>query len=1308
MTSTEPCPAGHWCAYGGSEKISCSGGWFGKTAAQRCPEGSNHDPSQSEFFVWMLLILLPLAAATEVAACVETRRRKKTRALGATLTTSPNVAAKDGKRGPERPDDIDAAQWTYAVRERQRGLAKHHRGKRWGGAAVNGKAKVVQVDEPVGETPSMPKLQIPAAPATPMSAKSERTPLYVSPMENTKMRTFTYFQLTDVTFKIGDATVLDTVSAHLQHGELVGLMGESGSGKTTLLNVLGGRASYGLQTGSLTLNSRPFSPRVSQHMLGYVPQAHILYKELTVYENLAYAAALRLHRDVGSERREQLIETALDLLGLQECRHFVCDPSIGERLSGGQMRRIGIGIELVCDPPIMLLDEPTSALDAVNTRLVVASLKDLARRGVLVIASLHQPRVSVYDMLDRLLLLRKGVLIYGGYRADALHYFSKNLGYSLPEHANPADFFIEIAFGFETSEKPLGDLLVAYEIAQVQRAKDDLDDGKLNVPSIRANANESDAVTKLAARLPLVPTARLAEALEAAGGHSGRAYALLITPCVEGQRGGVRDTYGRLLLESRHEAQRDAEGKGHHLLSAGDWTPAALTHHLFPQEAFSASLAEVKGRWMLHSGCSRKAKLISATFGAIAALDNETDFSRIHWPEEMLEEASSEHAATRKKSQLPPRKVDATDLGLLWHEWYHRSIHHTGTIMEWLMMKQSEERARAKAVLKLAKAMGARGSLQQSEAMDRTKSTISYRVSSIRGMSMAKRFIGGSVPNSRLPISRSPHSPRPQMSREVSIDDVETAMADPPPSPPDMVQFDDADAKSVSGLSVPVPLSHESSPVALTNSPSLDYHAGVDLDTFTEWFTSRSGFNGMIQEKVAEQVWVSAREALLESQTHRRFSLFRRLSTNSTVQELGSFPSQRGSQTPRISLSIARAQSSMAEHSAPREYELYPTWTQLRATMHHWPMPHGQSPGWLVTFSVCIQRYSTKLLRKRKSTYLLVIVTALLGLLCGSLHGDTPSRNDLTIFYLLFNCMFATVVATSTIASLGGAEDGMAFFLHEAASGVSQTAEGLSRFVLDIVAPLILLPVAFGMSLKALCNIPVSLFDLIADWWMLTFAMSPLGYLFTLLAPGNAVVLTSSVTLITTAFGTGFFGIKANLLTPRSSSLLPWLSPGAPGFFRIAFGATVAHPKAVDRSVLTNQLRASGIFASIMGDNDRSFTNSGQYIQDFEEGNLDWQGRTFAQLFVFGVTVRIVCLALFVSRNHSFPSRMSNAYKLYRASHPLIRGRKYIMRGSISASAHYASATLVSSSNPPGLELQRSSNFDPERRRSRSDEVEAN
>lgn len=139
-----------------------------------------------------------------------------------------------------------------------------------------------------------------------------------------KGRVFVRIELNNVDFYIGKAAVLRGLRTQMQHGQLVGLLGESGtdpdpnrnrnspspapshnpkmdsqlepepelepkpkppgSGKTTLLNILGGRASYGWVSGSLILNRRPFRPDKIRHLLGYVPQAHLVFKELTVYE----------------------------------------------------------------------------------------------------------------------------------------------------------------------------------------------------------------------------------------------------------------------------------------------------------------------------------------------------------------------------------------------------------------------------------------------------------------------------------------------------------------------------------------------------------------------------------------------------------------------------------------------------------------------------------------------------------------------------------------------------------------------------------------------------------------------------------------------------------------------------------------------------------------------------------------------------------------------------------------------------------------------------------------------------------------
>ena len=194
----------------------------------------------------------------------------------------------------------------------------------------------------------------------------------------------------------------------------------------------------------------------------------------------ALQARMRGPADEDPVRRQRRVESVLRLLGLQECRNFVLDKNLGVgRLSGGQMRRVGIGVEVVTEPSILLLDEPTSALDAVNTRIVVNIMKTLTKAGMLVVASIHQPRLSAWLQFDKLMLLSKGRLVYGGpcgtssiqcdqaspnaVEGAAVRYFGA-LGYALPARQNPADFLIEICFGFvESQTTAVGDLAAIWK-----------------------------------------------------------------------------------------------------------------------------------------------------------------------------------------------------------------------------------------------------------------------------------------------------------------------------------------------------------------------------------------------------------------------------------------------------------------------------------------------------------------------------------------------------------------------------------------------------------------------------------------------------------------------------------------------------------------------------------------------------------------------------------------------------------------------------------------------------------------------------
>ena len=457
------CPAGYYCKNGINSTTRCEPGWT-QTREQRCPQGMAYEPARPENFVILLLCALPLYLILECASSVEKRRRisrtkERTGRDNEESEFFNNLPVSQRNKVPidERTNALRFIQICKGFGSDDKELdGRSDSASKLKRAFSNEYTRIRLQPTQVAFTDADREPSAGSDPPSRRSLKHQNTFDLAKGGGAQGMRlmgrVLLKISLHDLTFKIGGVSVLRDICTIMQQGELVALMGESGSGKTTLLNVLGGRASYGTTSGRISLNNQPYSNRQS-NLIGYVPQAHLVFKELTVYENLVYSAVLRLRKsDNTTKYRHELVESALDLLGLQPCRHFVCDPAIGERLSGGQMRRVGIGVELVCDPPIMLLDEPTSALDAVNTRLVVAALKDLARRGVLVLASLHQPRQTAYEMIDRLILLRKGELIYGGMVTNAPQYFLW-LGYTVPEHSNPADFFIEVAFGFETSNK---------------------------------------------------------------------------------------------------------------------------------------------------------------------------------------------------------------------------------------------------------------------------------------------------------------------------------------------------------------------------------------------------------------------------------------------------------------------------------------------------------------------------------------------------------------------------------------------------------------------------------------------------------------------------------------------------------------------------------------------------------------------------------------------------------------------------------------------------------------------------------------
>lgn len=207
-------------------------------------------------------------------------------------------------------------------------------------------------------------------------------------------------------------------------GQLVGIMGGSGSGKSTMLGVLNG--SVKPTFGRVTINGIDVHDPVAKTagLIGHVPQDDVLLAELTVRENLAFNAKLSLGNHTEEEQRAR-VDEVLNQLGLWEIQHHKVGSVLEKVISGGQRKRLNIGLELLRRPTVLFLDEPTSGLSSRDSEQIMDILKELTYAGQLVFAVLHQPSSDLFKMLDRLFMLDAGGHpIYWGNPLDAVRHFN--------------------------------------------------------------------------------------------------------------------------------------------------------------------------------------------------------------------------------------------------------------------------------------------------------------------------------------------------------------------------------------------------------------------------------------------------------------------------------------------------------------------------------------------------------------------------------------------------------------------------------------------------------------------------------------------------------------------------------------------------------------------------------------------------------------------------------------------------------------------------------------------------------------------
>eukprot|EP00741_Cyanophora_paradoxa_P023113 tig00021537_g22323.t1 len=238
--------------------------------------------------------------------------------------------------------------------------------------------------------------------------------------------------------------ILEGVSCEVTPGSLTAVLGGSGSGKTTLLNILAGRLLNGSFSGKILANGSPMDPKILARNLGYVVQDDSFIPSLTVRETLMFVARLKLPPSWDDQQRSDRVNAVLAELGLRSCADRPVGNAVFRGVSGGERRRTSIACALIKNPPVLFLDEPTTGLDSFHAYNVIETLKRIASEdGRTVVATIHQPRHDLFELVDRVLLLSRGRLLYGGPRAAFIQHFA-DAGYPCPRNANAADFYMDV------------------------------------------------------------------------------------------------------------------------------------------------------------------------------------------------------------------------------------------------------------------------------------------------------------------------------------------------------------------------------------------------------------------------------------------------------------------------------------------------------------------------------------------------------------------------------------------------------------------------------------------------------------------------------------------------------------------------------------------------------------------------------------------------------------------------------------------------------------------------------------------------
>jgi sulfate transport system ATP-binding protein len=256
--------------------------------------------------------------------------------------------------------------------------------------------------------------------------------------------------------RFGGFVALEGVSLTVGTGELVALLGPSGSGKTTLLRVIAGLERP--DSGSVSVEGSDVTDsNVRDRRVGFVFQHYALFRQMTVFENVAFGLRVRpRHRRPAARDIRDKVDKLLALVRLEQMAE-----RYPAQLSGGQRQRVALARALAVEPKILLLDEPFGALDA----KVRQELRRWLRRlhddiGITSVFVTHDQEEAL-ELADRVVVMREGRVEQVGTPDDVYEHPATPFVYHFLGHVNVFHGRVEAStldFGAFSLELPPHDL----------------------------------------------------------------------------------------------------------------------------------------------------------------------------------------------------------------------------------------------------------------------------------------------------------------------------------------------------------------------------------------------------------------------------------------------------------------------------------------------------------------------------------------------------------------------------------------------------------------------------------------------------------------------------------------------------------------------------------------------------------------------------------------------------------------------------------------------------------------------------------